>query len=202
MGITQTEIANRALIKLGKNPVTNIDDKDDEAASLIKQSWDILRDSELRNHAWLFAIARAKLPALADAPAFGYSHAYQVPSDFIRLVTVNGEYASYDPSVYNAGDGSRWQLEGRQLLSNDPAPLLLRYVRRVENISQWDASFIDLFSCRLAAELSNKVSGSGSDRQLAWSEYDAARRMAYKNNAIEMDVQVYPDTYSIGARVH
>lgn len=202
MGITQTEIANLALLKLGKNPITTIEDKSDHHASIIKQTWPLLRDSELRNHAWLFAISRASLPALAEAPAFGFNFAYQLPADYLRLVSVNGETMPYDPSVYSPDAYVCWQVEGRKILTNFDAPIQVRYLRREEDTSLWDASFIELFACRIAAELTMKVNGSASDRQLAWQEYDMARKAAYKNNAIEMDTQIYPDTSFIGVRIN
>lgn len=200
MGITQTEIANIALLKLGKNPITNIEDNVDHYAAIIRQMWPLLRDSELRGHAWLFAIKRDSLPALADAPAFGYPYAYQIPADLLRLISVNGESALINLAPFNAEAYSRWQLEGHQILSHYQSPINVRYVSRQENATLWDSSFINLFACRLAAELSNKISGSASDRQLAWQEYAQARSEAYKNNAIEMDTVVYPDTSFIISR--
>lgn len=201
MGITQTEIANIALLKMGKNPITNIEDNTNHYAAIIRQSWGLFRDSELRNHAWLFAIRREELPALAEAPVFGYPYAYQAPADCLRLISVNGENALIDLSPFNTEAYSRWQIEGRQILSFFESPLRVRYIWRVENTTLWDASFIELFACRIAAELTMKVNGSANDRQLAWQEYAAARTAAYKNNAIEMDAAVYPDSSFIISRM-
>ena len=60
---------------------------------------------------------------------------------------------------------------------------------------------MELFACRIAAELTQKVNGSATDRQLAWQEYAEARAMAYKNNAIETDTQTFPDGAFVAARV-
>ena len=201
MATSKTEIANLALLKLGKNPITNIEDTNDHHASIIRQSWDILRDSELRNYAWLFAIKRLVLPALADPPAFGYNFAYQLPADFLRMVSINGEAAPYDPAAYNPAAYMRWVVENGKVLTDYPSPVQVRYVARVENTFEWDASFVELFACRLAAELTQKVNGSGTDRQLAWREYMEARAAAYKNNAIETDTQTFPDGAFVAARV-
>ena len=201
MATSKTEIANLALLKLGKNPITNIEDTRDHHASIIRQSWDILRDSELRSHAWLFAIKRVALPAKTDRPAFGYRYAYQLPADYLRLISINGESALLDLSTYNPDAYSRWQVEGGCVLTNYGAPINARYVARIENTHLWDASFVDLFACRIAAELTQKVNGSASDRQLAWQEYAESRAAAYKNNAIETDTQTFPDGGFIGARV-
>ncbi len=201
MATSKTDIANLALLKLGKNPITNIEDSNDHHASIIRQSWDVLRDSELRNHAWLFALKRVLLPALAEPPAFGYGFAYQLPPDFLRLVSVNGESAPYDPSTYNPTAYMRWVVENNKVLTDYGSPIRARYVARVENTFEWDASFVELFACRIAAELTQKVNGSATDRQLAWQEYAEARAMAYKNNAIETDTQTFPDGAFVAARV-
>ena len=201
MATSKTEIANLALLKLGKNPITNIEDTGDHHAAIIRQAWDILRDSELRNHAWLFALKRILLPALAALPAFGYGRAYQLPPDFLRLVSINGECAPYDPAAYSPAAYMRWVIENGKVLTDYPSPVQVRYVARVENTFEWDASFVELFACRLAAELTQKVNGSGTDRQLAWREYMEARAAAYKNNAIETDTQTFPDGAFVAARV-
>ena len=87
---SQTSIVNRALIKLGAQRITSIDD-DDKQARIAKELWDTTRDLELSSHPWTFAKSRAELPALAGTPSFGWGFAYQLPTDFLRMVEV-GEY--------------------------------------------------------------------------------------------------------------
>lgn len=201
MGITQTEIANRALIKLGDLTIIDVN-ADDEKAILIKNAWDSLRDDELRSHAWSFAIRRELLPALGHKPAWEYAHTYMLPADCLRVISAGDELGGgVDYSLYDLSTGSKYKIEGRELLTDTPAPLRLRYVSRIENTSQWDASFIECFACRLAAELAHKLIGSSTARQLAWQEYEAARRRAYTSNAIELAPSRFPDTESVGARL-
>lgn len=202
MATSKTEIANLALLKLGKNPIANIEDTSDHHASIIRQVWDILRDDELRGHAWLFAIKRLALPALGEPPSFGYGNAYQLPPDCLRLISVNGESSSYDPSTYNPTAYMRWVVENGKLLTDYASPVRLRYVARIINTHEWDASFVELFACRVAMELTQKVNGSSTDRQLAWQEYGEAKAAAYKNNAIETDTQTFPDGSWVAARVY
>jgi hypothetical protein len=52
-----------------------------------------VRKAELRKRHWSFAIKRAALPALADAPTWGFGYAYQLPTDYLRLMQV-GEFRS------------------------------------------------------------------------------------------------------------
>ena len=201
MGITQTEIANRALIKLGDLTIIDVN-ADDEKAILVRNAWNSLRDDELRSHAWSFAIKRELLPALARPPAWEYAYAYQLPADCLRVISAGDEVgAPVDYSVYNPAAGSKYKIEGRELLTDFAPPLRLRYVARIENASLWDACFIECFACRLAAELAHKLIGSGSARQLAWQEYEMARRKAYTSNAIELPPSRFPDTESVGVRL-
>ena len=79
---SKVSIANRALVKLGAEPILLLED-DSKRARTIKSMFDEVRRAEIRRHRWKFAIKRDELVALAEAPKFGYSDQYPLPNDFI-----------------------------------------------------------------------------------------------------------------------
>lgn len=178
-------IANRALTKIGEPRVVSLDDS--QASQEIDAMWDILRDSELRKNRWGFAITREQVAASVTAPAFGYTTAYPLPADCLRVLMLGDILPGYDPTDYrNGADSSEWVIEGRSLLTNTTGDLNLRYVRQVEDTTQWDAAFIETFACRLAIELCERITQSSEKRQQAKAEYRDALGEARRAGALEL----------------
>ena len=54
------DICNKALDKLGQNPIISLTDGN-KAANLCTRNWPLVRDQVLREHPWNFAMKRAIL---------------------------------------------------------------------------------------------------------------------------------------------
>lgn len=189
---SQVEIANRALTKIGEARVLSLSD-DLEAARSVNSLWDVVRDAELRARNWNFAISRTSLPALIAAPAWGFDRQFQLPSDCLRVLQVGEYFPGPSLSDYRSSSEAMWQIEGRKILTDMPAPLAIRYVARVEDTGQWDALFVEAFACRLAVELCERLTQSGGKKQIAWDEYKEAIRLAVRSDAIESPPEPLPD---------
>lgn len=165
MAASNVGIANRALQKLGGGYIANFLDNKKEARA-VNRAYDYVRQAVLRSHPWNFAVRRQKLTASATAPAFDYELQYQLPTDCLRILEVID------------GDAYPYQVEGRLILTNQAAPLRIRYVADISDPNQFDALFIEAFACRLAMELCEDLTQSNAKRQLAQEEYTAALREA------------------------
>lgn len=156
--MNKTLLANIALGHLGSAIIQSIDEAS-PAAEHCRRMWDITRDSMLRKRAWNFAIVRTSLTRYADAPLFGYTAAYALPSDYILAIEWNGQ---------QAGTGrAEFEIEGGKLLadidsSNGTERAQLKYVRREENVTLWDESFCQAFGYALAAAIAPSLSSSSS----------------------------------------
>lgn len=197
---SQVEIANRALTKVGEQRILSLSD-DVEAARTVDSLWDVVRDAELRIRVWRFSIDRDALAALVTTPSWGFDYEYQLPADCLRLLQVGEYYPGVSLSDYRNADESEWKVEGRKILTNQSAPLKIRYVSRVEDTGQWDAAFTEAFACRLAAEVCERLTQSNTKRQIAWDEYKQAISMAVKANAIESAPEPIPDSEWVMARL-
>jgi hypothetical protein len=144
-----TEIVNQALDLLEEEPALSIDD-DRDVVRWMRRNYVPTRDALLRRHPWNFAIRRALLPALSDAPAFGWDYAYQLPADCLRLfpLTESGDFEG--PSVAYA-------LEERKILTDATAPLKIRYVFRAEDASLFDPLFVEVLAQTLAMKAANWI---------------------------------------------
>lgn len=181
MAASNVGIANRALQKLGGGYIANFLDNSKEARA-VNRAYDFIRQAVLRSHPWNFALRRAALTASAAAPAFGYDLQYQLPTDCLRVLEVQG--GEYQP----------YQVEGRLILTDQAAPLKIRYVADITDPNQFDALFIEAFASRLAVELCEDLTQSNAKRQLAQGEYQAALREARRIDGQENPPDDLPET--------
>lgn len=179
MASSNVAIANRALTKLGAARIIALDD-DSQASNTLDSMFDTVRDAELRASLWHFSKARAVLPRLAQAPSFGYSSQFQLPADYLRLIQVGDRITHRNPTV----DGW-YSIEGGRVLVDHPGPLNIRYVKRIEDPTLFDALFVEALACRLAAEACETLTQSNTKKQAAWAEYEQALALARRANAIE-----------------
>lgn len=182
---SRVEICNRALDKLGSAAITSLDDNVKSARACARM-FDAVRDAELRDHQWNFAVARTSLPELGEAPVFGFSKQYQLPGDCLKVLDV-------DPP----GD---WKVEGRRVLANVSASLRIKYIRRVGDTNSFDALFAEALSARMAQELCETLTQSNSKKRAVQDDYTQAIRRARRADAIEGTPDAFEETSWIKAR--
>lgn len=188
MAISQVQIVNLALTKLGQNRVINITD-DTETARTMNSLWDVARDTVFADHPWKFAIKRAELPALTSVPAFGWTKQYTIPEESLRIVQVADDWVFYQPTVES------FAIEDGKILTDMTAPLPVRYVRRLENTGLWPVLFARVVALQLAVDACERLTNSNTKLQAVAADYSEAVRAAKRQNAIERPPQavVYSD---------
>lgn len=189
---TTIEIVNAALTLLGESRIASLDDATKPAREA-KAVIDITRDSLIAAHNWSFAKTRAQLPALVSAPAFGYGYAYQLPADCLRLLAVGDYYVGLDLTDYRGAPTELFTIEGRQILTDLGAPLNVRYIKRVEDASQYSAGFAAAFASKLAEVLAEPLTQSDTKRARAEVAHKRDISMAVRAGAIELPPQKLAD---------
>ncbi len=183
------DVCNRALQKLGAERIISLT-QNSVSARACNLAYEPVRDAELRSHTWNFSIKRASLAADAAAPEYGFDYQYTLPSDCLRLL----------PNDYNEGAySSDWKVEGRKILTDEDAPLEIRYIARITDTTQYDPLFNEALSCKLAMEMCEELTQSNSKRELAYKEYtntmrDARRMNAFENNPAEQQTDGWVST--------
>jgi hypothetical protein len=89
---------------------------------------------------WNFATKRASLPALATAPTWGFKKAYQLPSDYLRMIELEDDTVT-------------WKVEGKTIVCDQSAPLNILYIAQITDVVQFTSLFEETLTERLAAEL-------------------------------------------------
>lgn len=153
----QTTICNLAVMHIGEEHITNIDEVS-KAAEKLKIVWQTLVDEMLEEHDWTFARKRQGLSPLSTSPAFGFANAFKLPSDYMRLPEEQDDC--------NAWNEQAWRKEGDMLLTDESAIDLL-YIARV-GPEKFSAKFAVALSYRLGAAIAFSLSKKGSVVKLMW----------------------------------
>ena len=104
------DIASRALVLVGAEPITSFDSSSTEALVATNLYEDTVR-ATLSTARWRFATEQAVLNQLSDTPTGRFDIAHQLPSDLLVLhgVTVNDtliEYTVYGDKVFSDSTSS------------------------------------------------------------------------------------------------
>lgn len=158
---SNVQICNLALGMIGAGRIASLEDGSIEGRACTAV-FELLRDEVQEAHVWTFNKGRAELARVDETPAFGYSYAYALPSDCLRVLKMDGEgftLADQENGISVVGYGVDWEIEGRRLLTNSES-VSVQYLKRVEDPSQFPASFVMALSARLAVDLAMMVAKS------------------------------------------
>ena len=167
---TDIEVAQRAMVLVGMEPLTSFTDDTDEALVMNTTYEDVVADC-LAMHNWNFATGQKQLARLTDAPVDRWDAAYQLPTEpaVVQVQTITIEdvvqtYDIYEDKVYiNAS-------------TNDT--VVLNYIFRVAT-QDWTPPFTLWVIYRLASTLALSVIRKGdiakSYRELADTQFRMAK---------------------------
>jgi hypothetical protein len=151
--MTETDIANMALSRLGERRISDISENSPSAISC-RTHYEVVRDSLLRSHPWNFATARATLSA-TTTPEFKWAYAYTLPAGFLRLSTFNGKEA--DAAI------SEYRVEGNEILT-DANSASITYVQKVSDPTLFDSLFLEVIVFRLASAIAMDITSEPTTR--------------------------------------
>ena len=157
MAISTVSICNRALDLLGADPITSLEDGS-KAANLCQRNFEPSADSVLRLYPWNAALRRARLPALNEAPGWGYLYQYQLPQ---------GPEPAFCLRLLEVDNGTDYRVEGRRILADYAAPLDILYIGRIVDVASYDSLLAEAVAAKLAVHLAGNLTESGSRIEVA-----------------------------------
>lgn len=175
MTVSVVSICNRALDLLGADPITSLEDGS-KSANLCLRNFDSIRDAVLRSYPWNSAMRRAQLPALAEAPAWGFSYQYLLPTGpeparCLRVCRVDG--------------CDEYRVEGRRLLTDTAPPLAILYIGEITDPADFDPLLSDAIAARLAVYLAANITESASRVEAMRAHYRDTLALARTADAQE-----------------
>lgn len=180
-----TDLCNDALSQFGGTPITSISDGTTNA-NHCQRLYPTLLDAILRIHHWNFALTWVQLTQDVTGPIAGYTYAYQLPSDCLKVVQYAGSASSASGiALLYPDQGQRavvqYKIEGRKLVSND-GQVYIQYLRRVTNPDEWDPLFYQAFGTWLASKLCMAIS---KDIRMSTGLYQQAQQLVSQAAAVD-----------------
>ncbi|MDX1497047.1 MAG: hypothetical protein R3352_05800 [Salinisphaeraceae bacterium] len=164
-------ICSNALLMLGEEPISSFTDDASpnnlDTARLCSNLWPSVRDFTLRSHTWNCATKRVVLSPESTAPAFGFTHKFALPGDWLRNIEINNTQSQTVDHVVESGK-----------LLMDGSTCRLRYVWRNEDPGSWDPMLVHACELAMAAKLAYPITSSTSKHQLQIQLFDQALRQA------------------------
>ena len=133
--LTDLQLCNAALVKLGATQIVGFDDPD-AAAAIAASLYPLIVEAVLSAHPWSFTLKRAQLTAAAGAPPVDFERRFLLPADFLRALYLD-----------NRGASPRYALIGGELHTDADAVVLTYQFRPPE------ASFPPFLRVALVARL-------------------------------------------------
>jgi hypothetical protein len=173
---SETDIANLALDLLSAGTIQDVVNPTTAAEEVVSRWYDITRLKVLREHPWNFAAKRAIVAASSTSPEYGYTYAFPIPNDFVRLLTIqNSDGADLQASNYEM------EYVGSQrciLYNAEGGSLRMRYVHDITDVTKFDPSFIHLLAHEIALAIAYKVTESNGNVDRINSIKDEIKRIA------------------------
>lgn len=144
-------IVNLALDHLGQKPIASLTPPVTDEEVIAARWYDQVRRSLLREYVWNFAKERYVAPR-TGTPDFDYTDAYALPNNFIRLLSIGGDWEEIQILDYD--------IEGRDILLNNDGSnaLRIRYIKDEEDVTKFDPLFTSLLALNLALKMAYKFS--------------------------------------------
>ena len=146
---TAVNIANIALNNLGDKTITAFSDNNAQAFATKARLTDVI-NSVLRAHPWNCLVRRATLAQNSSAPTWGYTYAYNLPTDpyCLRVLRLEKLYLDY-------------KVEGRTIVS-DEQTMKIKFIARVTDPNEYDTLLIESIAARLAADICYGITNSNA----------------------------------------
>ena len=157
------DICNGSLNQLGATTILSLTE-DSKNARLCNSRYTQVRDALFRTHPWNCLQKRAELAADTTAPAWGFTNAYTLPSDCLRLLRI----LDYD---------SNYKVEGRKIVSNT-AGMKILYVARVTDPNEYDELLRETLSASLGADIAFGITSNNQTAQNMYSLFQDKLRDA------------------------
>jgi hypothetical protein len=168
---SKVEIANLALGKLGANRIVSFSDDSEEARAASLFYLPTLR-AELRRHPWSCAKKRTTLAPTSSTP-LNFAYAFNLPTDCLRVLK---DLDGYEHD---------WEIQGRQLLTDETDTLELPYIYEITDPNIMDPLLVEAFACKLAMQMTQRITQSRGKKSDLAEEYKEAIAEAKKANAFE-----------------
>ncbi len=156
MATSETEIVNAAVRLVAGKRIASLTEgkKNDNVA---RDLYKFARDELLASHTWRFATRTASLAPLTAAPAMQYDHAYALPDDWLRTISVHPDDSGRTRVAFE-----EMELDGQGVIASSADEVWLKYVYALEDVNRMSALFRQALILSLARDLAIPIANSNT----------------------------------------
>lgn len=182
MAVDQISIVNSALIALGADTISSIN-QNTKSAIVMKAIYSLVRDEVQACHPWNFTLSRQTIAPISTEPVHTYDFLYDFPNDALTLWEVIPHDIEY-------------LVENRQIVCNESSLDVIFGIQNTDE-SSWDAMFAEAMSFRLAAKTAYSLAQSLELTQYFDNKYKETLSQARWRDSIEGKLlQLEADTWT------
>jgi hypothetical protein len=155
------DICNLALSRISQDQINSLEDPSPNAR-FCKAFYNQTRDEVLQSNPWRFATRTETLTELVDDPLIEWDHAFQLPTNCLRVLELNG--------TDNRERSGYFEVQANTLLTNETSAVI-KFIRRETDGTLYPALFIEALSCKLAARIAKPLTGKDDAAANLLTEY-------------------------------
>lgn len=179
-------IVNRALVKVGQNRISSLDENSKSATS-VRAVYDQVCNTLMQSYVWNFTKTRVQLAADTVAPLFGFQFRYRLPTGTLRVL---GIADAQEPQRNYTSSLTAFKHEDEFIYTDAGAPLNLVICQKITDTGKYPPDFCNLLALDIALDIFYDVT-KGTERYAAIRQDRAvALRNAKMNHAIENSPEV------------
>lgn len=204
---SKIEIVNRALVKIGQNRISSLDENS-KGATTVRTVYDQVRDTLMQSYVWNFSKLRIQLAADTAAPLFGFQYRYRLPANTLRVLGLGDDT---EPQRNYTSSLHAFKHEDEFIYTDVAAPLDLVITQKVEDTGKYPPDFCNLLALDIALDIFYDVTKGTERYNTIRQDRAMALRNAKMNHAIENSPEVmiasewidsrYADTPYSGYRI-
>lgn len=200
MALTNVEICNLALSRLGIRPITALSDGTPEADAC-NLNYDYLRQALLTDYPWTFSTAYFTLALNAESvTCSGWTYVYSWPTACLaakRIYNSSERTTDYDSIPWHVF----WNaVNSKRYIACDVESAVLIGTYNTEVVTAFSTWFVQALVLLLAARLSQALKGDPQLTQQVYQEYQFVLDRAMQSNAIEQTTEPSTDCSILTAR--
>lgn len=198
---SQVDIANRALIRIGADPINSLT-QNSSAANVMNALWDLNRQELLRMNDWKFAMKQAQLAQVTAVPTFEFNYAYALPSDCLRVwdYYLMGSVLDFQDQVSSLSDGGGWMVLGELLLSNSSTAQIY-YISDVIDPNQFDSIFSSALALKLAMDAEYRIVNNSTLHDQLAQEFELCLQRAKSADSQEQPPRTFDSGSDLNSRI-
>jgi len=183
--ISDVEICNKALIKIGQNTITSLTENNTTARTC-NIIYSDSRDAVLRDHTWSFARKIISLNVLANEEVINWDYLYVYPPTCLFIIKIFNE-TDLDTNNYKE---LLSPITDTKVIASNLEEAYIEYIMKILNPNLFDSLFINALVHKLASELSMRITGNQTLSNNLLQTYSIVLSEAKKKDAQEKNIKV------------